>query len=127
MKLVIRDREFDLFTSITDATLADLVRLRTDTEAAGHPVTPARLREYLMSDVLQSAEPFAYVDTPEKIVCYRALIWLAWATGGNPQPFAETEKVRLSDVTVRVEESDVQTDPKDGTGSAADGGAATPT
>lgn len=127
MKLIIRGDEYDLFKSITDATLDELVELRRATEQLGEPVTPRVIREYLSDVVFKQTAAFAHVDDERSILCFRGLVFLAQRTAGKEIQFADTGATRLSDVQIQLDDKDTKPDPKAETGSGQDDEADTTT
>jgi hypothetical protein len=126
MQLNIADKSYDLFESITHATLADLREMQKQSKARGATVSVADLRSYLVDDVLKSQVPFGFIDSEEKIAKLGSIIFLCRRHAGEDAVFADVDKVELADISMTFDVPDGEPAPTDGTASDQDGSAETP-
>ena len=126
MKIIIQDRAFDLFESLSGSTLKTLDDLAQYTKARGHEITVGRVRSYLTDDLFKNDEPFGHVKTLEQRLAFQSLVFLVWRAAGEERAFDEAADVPLNEVAIRIEEEDKAPDPKGPTDSAPDDAAEPP-
>lgn len=128
MKLIIEDKPYPIFDAIAGVSLGDIRSLQRETKQAGVEISIARVRTYLLTDVLKNTVPFGHVDSDEKVLCMQALVWLCWRHAGEDRAFDQTLAVPVQKLKVEIEDGDlVKEAPKEPTDSVPGDDTATTT